>query len=157
MNSQARRCFDNVPRRFGSRAVTGGARQSARSGPSPVSIRDDGNVQTGIDRYLRSCRHDVLRGQMLHVFCYFLRRRKKVINYSVSQSYCAKNFADLSPRASRESALPCGSGSAPAHAGPMPSACTPFWAAVHQRISCKRCNPLLRVCERGRSDCRPSS
>src|SRR5260370_32507869 len=45
VNADSRRSLDDAARRLRSRAVTGGARQTARSGPATIAVADDGNVE----------------------------------------------------------------------------------------------------------------
>src|SRR5216684_7087479 len=45
MNSEAGRGLDDAAYRLRSRAMTGGTRQTPRSGPAAVAVRDDGYVQ----------------------------------------------------------------------------------------------------------------
>ena len=45
MNAHAGRSLDHAAGRLRSRAMTCGARQTSRSGPSAIAVRDDGDVQ----------------------------------------------------------------------------------------------------------------
>ncbi len=50
VNAEAGRGLDNSPSGFGPGAVAGGARQTPRSGPPAIAVRDDGYVEPrGLD------------------------------------------------------------------------------------------------------------
>src|SRR5882762_337291 len=94
---QSRGRRNDVPGRLRPGAMSGGTGETAGDGPTPVAVRDDGNVQGAsrakLMRNLRGLLQD--NGRCLHVL--LSKRAPDVIatNYSASQSTDAKK---ISPR-----------------------------------------------------------
>jgi hypothetical protein len=76
MNAQAWRSPDDPSRRLSARAMAGRTRQSTRSGPPAIAIRNDGDVKTRSlgDGRLRG--ENLLYGQLLHEHALSPPRRK---------------------------------------------------------------------------------
>src|SRR6266478_10191268 len=99
MNANARRSLDDAACRLRSRAMAGGTRQTPRSGPAAVAIRNDGHVEPRnlVNGRLRDRNLTYCLVMHEHVLSPPRNKRHKLL---CNTKHIAKKFCPLSLRAS---------------------------------------------------------